>query len=76
MDHSIQTVNDSMEVRIRYTNHRGQTKDRRIIPEKIEFEMTQWHPKAQWILHAFDIDKNAKRSFALNDVQSWDGKAQ
>jgi predicted DNA-binding transcriptional regulator YafY len=56
---------------IRYTNYRGQTADRRIIPVCIRFGSTEWHPEEQWLLDAFDVDRGADRSFALKDVLQW-----
>lgn len=58
-------------VNILYTNYRGETTIRKIIPDKIWFGKTDWHPENQWLLDAFDADKNAERSFALKDIKSW-----
>ena len=56
---------------IRYTNYRGETADRRIIPIGIRFGSCEWHPEEQWLLDAFDLDRGADRSFALKDVLQW-----
>jgi hypothetical protein len=37
---------------IRYTNYRGETADRRIVPICIRYGSTQWHPEPQWLLEA------------------------
>jgi predicted DNA-binding transcriptional regulator YafY len=58
-------------VTIRYTNHRGETANRRILPHRLKFEATEWHPEPQWFLVAFDLDKQATRDFALADIHSW-----
>jgi predicted DNA-binding transcriptional regulator YafY len=58
-------------VTIRYTNYRGETADRRVVPQSIRFAATEWHPEPQWLLDALDVDKNAERSFAMRDIQSW-----
>lgn len=58
-------------VNIVYTNYRGETRSRRIVPSKIEFMSTPHHPEAQWILHAFDVEKQAQRSFAMKDIREW-----
>lgn len=58
-------------VMIRYTNYRGETADRRIVPQAIRFASTEWHPEPQWLLDAIDLDKGAARSFAMRDIQSW-----
>ena len=59
------------EVKILYTNYRGETSYRNIIPQSISFISTEWHHEAQWILTAFDIDKNAERGFAISDIKEW-----
>ena len=58
-------------VKILYTNYRGETKIRKIIPDKIWFGKTDWHQEKQWLFDAFDMDKNAERSFAIKDIKSW-----
>lgn len=52
-----------------YRNYRGEIAERRIIPEWVGFGATDWHPEPQWLLRAFDLDKNARRDFALADCQ-------
>ena len=58
-------------VRIVYTNYRGETNTREIIPKEMYFASTDWHPEKQWLLKAFDISKNADRSFAVKDIRCW-----
>lgn len=53
-----------------YTNYRGETSIRRIVPERIWFGATDWHPEEQWLLEAVDLDKHAARSFALKDIRT------
>lgn len=64
-------IDPSSEVVIRYTNYRGETADRRIVPIRIRFGSTEWHPEGQWLLEAFDLDRDATRAFALKDVLEW-----
>jgi hypothetical protein len=65
------TIHSRQIVGISYTNHRGETAFRRIIPIKIYFGSSQWHPKDQWLMDAFDLDKQAQRSFAMIDIHKW-----
>jgi predicted DNA-binding transcriptional regulator YafY len=58
-------------VAIVYTNHRGETSVRRIVPKRIWFGKTAWHPEEQWILNAFDVDRGADRGFAMKGVRAW-----
>ncbi len=62
---------DKKIVKILYTNWKGVTSYRNIIPESIVFKATEWHPEEQWILNAFDVEKNAMRGFALKDIKEW-----
>lgn len=58
-------------VRIEYTNHKGTRSWRHIRPIEMVFGSTQWHPRAQWLLRAWDVDKQAERTFAMSDVHAW-----
>ncbi len=58
-------------VKILYTNWKGETRYRNIIPKSIEFKSTDWHKEEQWILNALDVDKNADRAFAIKDIKEW-----
>jgi len=52
----------------KYKNWEGKTSVRHVIPEKTYFGKTQWHPKNQWLLEAFDLDKKEKRVFAVKEI--------
>jgi predicted DNA-binding transcriptional regulator YafY len=58
-------------VTFEYTNHRGQTRQRKVIPVSIRFGSAEWHPDPQWLLEAFDLDKQSMRTFALLGISSW-----
>lgn len=58
-------------IKIRYTNYRGETAVRRIVPIQIRFAASKWHPDEQWLMDAYDIDRQAERSFALVDIREW-----
>lgn len=62
---------DNLKVTIRYTNYRGETADRTIIPKRLRFASSEWHPEEQWLLDAYDIDREAERSFAIKDIINW-----
>jgi len=55
----------NLEIQVDYTNWRGEPALRRIIPEKIWFGATKFHPEPQWLLRAVDVDKREVRDFAL-----------
>jgi predicted DNA-binding transcriptional regulator YafY len=51
-----------------YTNHKGARSHRLVVPKRIRFGSTEWHPQPQWLIDAFDIHKNAMRTFAFKDI--------
>lgn len=64
-------LNKEQLITILYTNYRGETAHRHIIPRKIHFASTKWHPESQWLLNAYDCDRKAERSFAMRDIAEW-----
>jgi len=60
------------QVKILYTNWRGEKAWRTIVPIEIWFGSTEWHKEAQWLLKAVDIEKDAHRDFALKDIERWE----
>jgi len=66
-------MNDQIDkvVAILYTNYKGETGWRKIVPQKIWFGATEWHPENQWLLDAHDTEKDALRNFAMKDIQEW-----
>jgi hypothetical protein len=54
-------------VALTYTNYKGETASRTITPRSIWFGSTEWHPEPQYLVRAFDHDKQAERDFALKD---------
>ena len=55
-------------IRVEYTNYRGETAVRSIVPKHLFWGSTEWHQENQWLLWAFDIGKGADRAFALRDM--------
>lgn len=53
----------------RYTNWRGETAVRTATPISLRWGTTEWHPKPDWLLRAYDHEKRAEREFALADCQ-------
>ena len=60
-------------VTLTYTNWRGETARRTLTPKRIWWGATDWHPEPQWLLTAFDAEKQADRDFALKDFGAADG---
>lgn len=62
---------DPQEVKFVYTNWKGEIAVRRVIPVSIWFGSTEYHKEPQWLLTAIDLDKGARRDFAMVDIQHW-----
>lgn len=59
--------NNATPVTLSYRNYRGEVSERTITPKNIWFGATEWHPEPQWLLTAYDHDKQADRDFSLRD---------
>jgi predicted DNA-binding transcriptional regulator YafY len=55
-------------LRFRYVNWQGVVANRTTRVIELTFGKTEWHPEPQWLLKAYDIEKNAVRFFALQDM--------
>jgi predicted DNA-binding transcriptional regulator YafY len=64
-------VNLGQAIEILYTNYRGETARRRVVPSSLRYGATEYHPEPQWLLDAFDVEKQAERTFAMRDVREW-----
>lgn len=64
-------LNDETEktIKIKYTNYRGETRDRVINPDHIWFGSTEWHPEDQWLMSCWDVEKGAARTLALRGIE-------
>jgi len=55
--------------RVEYTNYRGETAVRVIVPILIWYGHTEYHPEDQWLLKALDKGKDQIRDFAMADMK-------
>ena len=53
-----------------YKNYRGELSERVVIPVRIYHGSTEWHPDPQWLMEAWDMEKDAIRAFAMSDMQA------
>ena len=58
-------------IRVLYTNYRGVTAIRNIVPLSLSFGATEWHTTEQWLLKVWDCDRAAERVYALRDIKQW-----
>lgn len=61
---------ENKKIIIAYTNHRGETRDRHIIPIEVWFGSSQWHEGEQWFLKAYDTKKEEERDFAMLSIKA------
>lgn len=65
------TVFPPDDIKILYKNHRGETSWRRVRPSHIWYGRTEYHPLPRWLLSGYDLDKEAGRDFAMNEIVTW-----
>ena len=59
---------EKKKLKFDYINWEGKRAVRTVIPIKLWFGKTQWHPKEGWLLKALDVDKNEERDFSVKDI--------
>jgi len=64
-------THEESAISVVYTNYMGETALRHIVPRRLWYGATEWHPDAQWLLDALDLDKGADRTFAMKDIRCW-----
>ncbi|MEU0766737.1 DUF1653 domain-containing protein [Streptomyces albogriseolus] len=65
---------DDQWLTIDYTNHRGERGVRTVRPYRVWFGQTSWHPEEEWLLEAYDRDRQAVRNFSLRWIHDWDAR--
>jgi len=58
-------------ISILYVNHRGVKAWRKIVPSRMWYGVTIWHPAEQWFVDAFDVERDSFRTFAIADIVEW-----
>lgn len=58
---------DKNPARFHYRNYRGEESVRTVLPARLWFGTSDYHPEPQWFLSGLDLDKNEYRDFALRD---------
>lgn len=52
-----------------YRNRKGETDVRFVKPIQIYFGSTEHYKEPQWLMKAWDVVKEAERTFAMLDIQ-------
>ncbi len=58
-------------IKVRYTNYRGETAVRTIVPISFYFGSTEYHKEEQWLVKLWDIERDAERIYALKEITEW-----
>ena len=64
-------IDTSRAVRFTYTNNRGQTGTRRVIPLGIAYDRNEWNTEPQWLMTGWDLDRQAIRVYAMRLIRDW-----
>lgn len=55
-------------IKVRYTNHRGETRIREIIPIRFAYKNSTFHSGGpEYIMECWDVEKRAMRDYSLKD---------
>lgn len=54
--------------KVMYKNWKGVIAERVIMPYRMYFGATEYHPEEQWLLEAHCLDKEELRTFAMKDM--------
>lgn len=58
------------ELEMIYKNYKGEVGKRRVHIKSgfLQYSSNEFYPRKQWLLTAFDLDKNVWREFALENI--------
>lgn len=64
---------DKRQISFTYTNYKGETRLRTVVPVTIRFGLSEFHKGEQWFLTAFDVERECcpTREFAINDIEGF-----
>jgi len=57
--------------RIDYTNWRGERRIREILPLRLWFGATEWHPTPTYLLKAIDCEDGKTKDFTMGTIHQW-----
>jgi len=60
--------NSKRPLKFFYRNWRGEYGYRTVMDPTMWYGSTEFHKDPQWIMRAYDVEKDAFRDFAVNDI--------
>lgn len=61
------------QLRFYYRNYKGIHSMRTVVDPKFRYGESEFHKGMQWFLHAFDVEKDDFRDFAVVDIIHFEG---
>jgi hypothetical protein len=68
---TVPDLDEATAVKVQYVNHRGEVGTLRIIPLSIRYGETPRHQGRQWLLNAWDCDRQEQRTLAMLGIEAW-----
>lgn len=62
------TIEKGMTIQFDYINWQGVPASRKAEVQSIHYGETEYHPAPQWLMSAWDLEKQANRVFAMKDM--------
>ena len=56
------------KVRFDYVNWKGVKGNRKVVVTSFLYGTTEYHPEPQWLMEAYDLNKEEERVFAMKDI--------
>jgi|LakMenEpi03Aug12_release.lakeMendotaPanAssembly.Ray.scaffolds.fasta_scaffold55650_2 hypothetical protein len=63
-------ITDGEYLTFTYKNYRGEVSECRVLTEQLYFGSNEYHPEPQWLLEAYNIDREVTRTYALKDISN------
>lgn len=60
-----------INARIDYTNWRGERRIREILPLRLWYGATEWHPIPTYLLKAIDLEDGKTKDFTMGTIHEW-----
>lgn len=62
---------DRTPVEIEYTNWKGERSTRLIYVYQFYWGVSEYHPTPGYLIHGWDLEKQATRTFSMKGIHSW-----
>ncbi|MGM9923873.1 MAG: hypothetical protein ACI35R_06450 [Bacillus sp. (in: firmicutes)] len=63
-------IESAEKIRFDYVNWKGVKSSRKVVVTSFLYGITEYHPEPQWLLDAYDLEKEEHRVFAMKDMSN------